>query len=288
MSEGPQRRLAAIVSTDVVGHSHLLSADEDRTLRTPGAYCEVIDETVTNARCIYSVFCRACTVYAFPILLFLTIWLLAHPSFAQNKIDADLALVLAVDCSYSVDNSEFNLQMQGLAQAFASQEVIAAIEQGPLGRIAVMVVEWSGMQGQRVVVPWKIISDAVSARQLADTISVAPRLTVGITSISAVIDFSIYRLASSPVTARRDVIDISADGFNNSGGPTMLARDRAIAAGITINGLTILNEAKNLDSYFINSVTGGPGSFVMVANDYKAYGAAIKRKLLKEIEQVVS
>ena len=84
------------------------------------------------------------------------------------------------------------------------------------------------------------------------------------------------------------MIDISADGFNNGGGPTMLARDRAIAAGITINGLTILNEANNLDSYFINSVTGGPGSFVMVANDYKAYGAAIKRKLLKEIEQVVS
>ena len=240
------------------------------------------------SRRVCSVFSRAIIVHALLIILFPMSWLLAPPTFARKKIEVDLALVLAVDCSYSVDNTEFNLQMQGLARAFASQEVIAAIEQGPLGRIAVMVVEWSGMRAQRVVVPWKIVGNAVSARRLAVAISVAPRLTVGITSITAVIDFGIHQLAGSPVTARRDVIDISADGANNSGGPTMLARDRAIAAGITINGLTILNDADNLDTYFINSVIGGPSSFVVVANDYEAYATAIKRKLLREIVQVVS
>lgn len=240
------------------------------------------------SRRIYCVFSRALTTCAFSIFLSLTLWLLTPPTFAQKKTEVDLALVLAVDVSHSVDPTEFNLQMQGLAQAFASPEVITAIEQGLLGRIAVMVVEWSGLKDQRVAVPWTIVSNAVSAHRMAGAISAAPRLTEGVTSISAVIDFGIYQLASSPVTARRNVIDISADGINNSGAPTISARDRAIAAGITINGLTILNDVSDLNIYFMKSVAGGPGNFVVVADDYKAYGTAIKRKLLREIKQLVS
>lgn len=215
-------------------------------------------------------------------------WVLTSPTLAQKKMDVDLALVLAVDCSFSVDKTEFNLQMQGLARAFASEDVIEAIRQGPLGRIAIMVVEWSGAKDQKIVVPWTVVSNDVSARRLAHAISVAPRATNGVTSISAAIDFSISQLANSPFRAQRQAIDISADGFNNSGGLTMLSRDRAIAAGITINGLTIANEVSVLDAYFRSSVTGGRGSFVIVAKDYEAYSTAIKRKLLREIILTVS
>ena len=212
-----------------------------------------------------------------------TIWLLSQPSSAQKEIEVDLALVLAVDGSSSVDNSEFNLQIQGLARAFTSPEVIAAIEQCPLGRIAISVVEWSGLSNQIIAVPWTIVNDIDSAHRVADAISTMPRHTKGNTSISGAIDFGIVQLARSPVKARRYVIDISGDGVEFSGrdGPSP-ARDRAIAAGITINGLTILNEFINLDIYFKEHVVGGPRNFVIVANDYEAYGTAIKRKLLRE------
>lgn len=216
--------------------------------------------------------------------MLLTTWFSAPPTSAQKSIEVDLALILAVDGSYSVDSSEFDLQMQGLARAFVNPAVIAAIKQGKLGRIAVVVIEWSGLQSQKVAVPWTIVSDDNSAHQFAGAVSAAPRLTVGKTSISAVINFGIFQLINSPVSARRHVIDISGDGIDNSGVERPdAARDRAVAAGITINGLTILNEVNNLDIYFNEHVVGGAGNFVIVANDYRAYGDAIRRKLLREI-----
>ena len=227
---------------------------------------------------------RTIPICILPIGVFAAIWLLSSATSAQNKPEVDVALVLAVDCSYSVSDYEYDLQMQGLAQAFAAPDVIAAIKKGRHGSIAVTLIQWSGLRIQKVSIPWTLIDDAVSARRFAGAISAAPRLAVGKTSISAIIDYSVFQIATSPVTAFRYVIDISADGVNNSGADRPdAARDRAVAAGITINGLAIVNEVNNLDIYFRRHVAGGASSFVMVANDYKAYGAAIKRKLLKEI-----
>ncbi len=211
-------------------------------------------------------------------------WL--RPAAGEEWLDlccgpGDLALILAVDCSHSVSRSEFDLQMGGLARAFASEEIIAAIDEN---NIAVMLVQWSGSDNQIVSVPWMIVRGAASAIALAENISAAPRQALGMTSISAAIDFAVSQLDASPVFARRQVIDISADGVNNDGETTLFARRRAMAAGITINGLTILNDVPNLDEYFEQFITGGPGSFVIRADNYEAYAEAIKRKLLREIE----
>ncbi|MCP4318983.1 MAG: DUF1194 domain-containing protein [Hyphomicrobiales bacterium] len=213
-----------------------------------------------------------------------TIWLLVSQTsmtIARQKAEVDLALILAVDCSHSVSRSEFHLQMVGLARAFASEEIIAAIEENI---IAVMLVQWSGSDDQIVSVPWRVVSSAASAVALADEISAVPRQSLGKTSISAAIDFAVSQLNASPFIARRQVIDISADGVNNHGEATKFAHQRAIAAGITINGLTILNDVPNLDEYFEKFITGGPGSFVIRADSYEAYAEAIKLKLLREIK----
>jgi hypothetical protein len=214
----------------------------------------------------------------------LTLWLLIAQSAAttaRQKAGVDLALILAVDCSHSVSRSEYELQMVGLARAFASQDIIAAIGDND---IAVMLVQWSGSDDQIISVPWRIVGDAASAIALADAISAAPRQSLGKTSISAAIDFAIAQLGASPFFARRQVIDISADGVNNDGETLKPARRRALAADITINGLTILYDVPNLDHYFEQFVTGGPGSFVIRADSYEAYAEAIKRKLLREIK----
>ena len=203
---------------------------------------------------------------------------------AQGKISVDLVLIIAVDCSYSVDSSEFYLQMQGTAAAFRRREIIDAITSGPTGRIAVAVMQWSSAESQKIVVPWRLIGGQGSALSLANEISKAPRRTSdGGTSIAAAIDAGAFLLARSPFSAPRYVIDISSDGTNNGGGRVERSRDQAAAAGITVNGLTILNEVSYLHYYFQNRVIGGPGNFVIISNDYTAYAKAIRRKLLLEI-----
>ena len=197
--------------------------------------------------------------------------------------EVDLALVLAIDCSFSVDAHEFGLQMRGLAQAFRSEAVKRAIAQGTRQRIAVMAVQWSDERNQKIVVPWTVISGDADADELAEVFTHTQRqLTEGGTSISAALTFSAALFAAAP-SAERLVIDVSTDGRNNSGPPVSPVRDRVVAEGITINGLTILNEWPTLNSYFEANVAGGPGHFVIPSNDYESYAEAILRKLLREI-----
>jgi hypothetical protein len=203
---------------------------------------------------------------------------------SQDRPEVDLALVLAVDCSYSVDNAEYRLQMGGLAAAFRDPRVAEAIGSGPLGRITVTLFQWSSHSSQKMVVPWTLLQGPGDAEALARKIEAAPRLTSeGATSISAAIDFGTGLIANVPARPLRRVIDVSADGGNNNGVRPEVARDRAIESAITINGLAIINEVPYLDSYFQRHVTGGPGRFVIVANDYAAYREAILRKLIREI-----
>ena len=171
-----------------------------------------------------------------------------------------------------------------MAQAFRRPEIVAAIQSGTYRRIVVSVIQWSDMAHQSVVIPWRVVADTESANRLADLIAVLPRtLAEGGTSITAVMGFGANMLRDLPLPADRLVLDIAADGRNNNGGDPRPMRDAVVAQGITINGLSILNEVPTLDKYFELYITGGPASFVIVANDYAAYSTAIYRKLLREI-----
>lgn len=205
------------------------------------------------------------------------------PAGRTQDVETDLALVLAVDCSFSVDAREFRLQMEGLGRAFLREEIKKAIAQGKRQRIAVTVVQWSDENNQKVVLPWTIVSGAADADELGMILARLPRqLAEGGTSISTALKFSALQFERAP-SAERRVIDVSSDGRNNIGPPVQLARDSLVARGITINALPILNEWPTLDTYFENNVVGGPGHFVLPANDYNAYGDAIYIKLLREI-----
>jgi hypothetical protein len=205
------------------------------------------------------------------------------PTPRAQEFEVDLALVLAVDCSFSVDFQEFALQMRGLGEAFRKPEVKRAIALGNLQRIAVSVVQWSDEANQVVAMPWTILESEEDGDLFGETLAGMPRkLAEGGTSISSALLYSAALLSKAP-QAQRLVIDISSDGRNNVGVPVNAVRDRLVAQGITINALTILNEWPTLDVYFQNQVVGGEGHFVMPANDYKAYADAIYRKLLREI-----
>jgi hypothetical protein len=207
-------------------------------------------------------------------------------------LEVDLELVLAVDISGSVDEVEARLQREGYIAALRHPHVIEAIQSGPHGRIAVTYVEWAGDHYQRIMLDWTLIDDAASAHAFADALAETPLATAHWTSLSGAIDYSASLFERNRFAALRRVIDVSGDGYNNRGRPVELARDEAVAAGITINGLPIVNDRLNpwggrpplnLDLYFEERVIGGTGAFMIVADDYTAFASAILSKLLLEI-----
>jgi len=196
----------------------------------------------------------------------------------------DLLLVLAVDASGSVNQTRFELQRHGYAEAFRNPRVLQAIQAGARRAIAVAMVQWTGPTLHIPVIEWTRIADKTSAEALADAIDAAPRrLFGGGTSLSGAIDYSMTMLAASPFPATRRVIDVSGDGSNNVGRLPSLARDEAVKAGVVINGLPITWIEPGLDLYYRQNVIGGPGAFVVAIDSYDNFADAILNKLVTEI-----
>jgi hypothetical protein len=217
---------------------------------------------------------------------------------ARAAEQVDLLLVLASDVSRSVDTRKFQLQREGYAAALSNPRVIEAIRSGPHGRIAICFLEWSGATSQKLVIDWTIVSDAASARRIGDQMLELPRSFADRTSISAGLEFAMSQLEHAPFEAPRRTIDVSGDGTNNSGRDIASVRDEVLNKGVTINGLVILSDTPlpwnpehtnppgGLDEYYRRNVTGGPGSFVMVADNHNSFGQAIVKKMIAEIAWV--
>jgi len=232
------------------------------------------------------------------LAFFITIAILFGVPAARAAEDVDLLLVLSSDVSRSIDAPKFKLQRDGYAAAIVNPRVVQAIRSGTLGKIAVSFVEWSGIGAQKIVIDWTVIRDEATAKDFSAQVIEAPRAFADRTSISGGIDFAMAQLARAPFQASRHTIDVSGDGTNNSGREVTDARDEALAKGVTINGLVILSErpmswnadhtnpAGGLDAYYRNNVIGGPGSFVMVAENFNSFGLAILNKLIAEIATV--
>lgn len=232
------------------------------------------------------------------LALSIAVWVFALPCLTGPAAAAgqvDVALVLVTDVSRSIDDSEFELEKKGYAAAFTDRDVLAAIRGGPAGAIAVNYVEFASSYEVKTVLDWAVIRDEASARAFAERLLAAPRSYYGRTSISAGIEMAMKNLEASGFEAARRVIDVCGDGTNNNGPDVDTVRDAAVAAGITVNGLAIINEHPvswtfahvqppgGLPNYYRENVTGGAGSFVMEVRDFKTFGLAMTRKLVAEI-----
>ncbi len=213
------------------------------------------------------------------------------PGALRAQTEVNLALVLAVDASRSMDADERELQRQGYVDAFRSPMVHRAVRQGALGQIAVTYIDWSEVSDQRIVVPWTLITKSDEAMGFAERLAgISMERVLGSTSISGAIDFSRRLLASSPFVATRKVIDISGDGTNNRGRPVTHARDAAVSEGITINGLAVMLkrpegplEIENVDEYYRDCVIGGLGAFMIAVRERGEFAEAIKSKIIREV-----
>jgi hypothetical protein len=203
---------------------------------------------------------------------------------AHQPPPVDVALVLAVDSSSSVQMSQFYLQLSGYAAAFIHPDLLTAIKSGPHQAIAVTMFEWSTPDRQQVNLGWRVLREEADLREYSNELANAPRLiTGGSTAIGSAIDFAGQLLESSGVSPTRRVIDVSGDGANNAGRSVVAARDEAAARGITINGLAVLHQEPDLADHYRRFVVVGPQAFVLTATSYADFAEVILRKLVREI-----
>jgi hypothetical protein len=229
----------------------------------------------------------------------------ALPAAGGGPEPVDLELVLAVDASSSISPKEMELQLRGYAAAFRAAELARQVAAGPVGALACALFVWSDPDHQQLLVPWKLIDGGDTARAFAAAIDEAPRTTGLYTSISGAIDFAAGLFGRGGFEGARRVVDVSGDGADNAARPgRTLARARrdALERGIVVNGLAILDTdppppdpppsmpapgprrtRPPLDAYYRDAVIGGPGSFLVVAEGFEAFGPAVRRKLVREI-----
>lgn len=210
--------------------------------------------------------------------------LAALPARAQDGAPTGLALVLLVDASASVTDGGWAFQLRGHAAAFRDPQVSEAIASSPAGRIAVTVARFAGPGTVEALVPWTVVDGPAAASAFADAIDAAPTGgRGGSTAIGSAVDQASAFFATAPGDPPRRVIDIGSNGFSNAGVDPLQARERAEAAGITVNALAILDEFDWLEEYYLDNVVAGFGAFVVTAVDRETFNDAILRKLVAEI-----
>jgi len=215
----------------------------------------------------------------------------ALPARGQAPVPVDVALVLAVDASGSIDPFEFDLQKDGIARAITDPLVLSAIGDGPFQRLAIAYVEWGGPAMARTVVGWHIVEDRASAERFAAAVRAAERSLQSYNAIGDAIVHGTALIERCPCEPYRAVIDVSGDNPDNrSVVPAIVARELAAAAGITVNALAILEGdpigptgRPYLVENYEAEVIAGPGAFVIEAEDRAAFATALRRKMILEI-----
>lgn len=200
----------------------------------------------------------------------------------------ELALVVALDVSRSVDRDEYKLMRAGIVSAFLDEDVVQQIG-WMQGGLMVTVTQWGGSGQQRQAMEWRRLTDPFSILQFAHDLHEIDRgYWMADTSVSEALIHAEAVLRDPAVSCRRRVIDVSGDGISNAGPEVFPISRRVGASGITVNGLVISGAKPDPVTYFLTEVISGPGAFVEIADDYADYPRAMKRKLLREFAPVVS
>jgi hypothetical protein len=231
--------------------------------------------------------------YLLSICLIFISCAMARVAAADEIIEVDVQLFLAVDVSRSMTPRELEIQRRGYAEALVSDAVVKAIGGGLLGKIALTYVEWAGTDSQRIVVDWTTVGNRREVEAFASRLTAQFDNALRRTSISGALDYAAASIESNGFVSYRKVIDVSGDGPNNQGRPVLPARDAALAKGVTINGLPLMTREgmgsqfhlEDLDEYYRHCVIGGPRSFVIPVTEWDAFPEAVRRKLVLELAQ---
>ena len=197
----------------------------------------------------------------------------------------ETALVLSVDVSGSIDEGDYLLQIGGIASALSDPEVVEALVED---QVALAVVQWSGVDGQAVVIDWQRMLTADQVADFADRAAHLSRAVQGSsTAVGEGLRFAMAQFAAVP-DCRRKVVDISGDGQENAGFSDAKARAEAIEAGIIVNALAIEDAGAGapITAYYRRWVIT-PGGFVFTARGLMDYPRTLRLKLLRELTKPI-
>lgn len=228
------------------------------------------------------------------VMVTLTSIMIASCNKVAKSEEVDVELIVSVDISQSMDDDEQKLQRDAYVSAINSFDFINATQQGINRKIAMMYVEWGGVNEQFIIVPWMIVNDKESAKTFTDMIKQSPFRKVQRTSIAGLMQ-KVPGYFDNMYESERLVIDISGDGPNNQGGSVTDMREMLVNQGITINGLPLMMKSNkntwqamlNLDHYYEDCVIGGPGSFAIPVKSLKDFSEAVLMKLRRDIGSTV-
>lgn len=204
------------------------------------------------------------------------------------------ALAMGLDVSGSVDDSEYRLQLDGLAAALTDPEVAQAILLAVAAPVRLLVYEWSGPNDQRIVAGWSEITDAATLGAFTTQLTSTGRApAASSTALGTALTTGAAFLAEQSECWKR-TLDISGDGMSNTGPRPQDLDNVGALAEITVNALAIgdgdgggVSSAGELGAYFERYVIRGPGAFVEKAEGFEDYRRAMTRKLLRELEGLV-
>lgn len=197
----------------------------------------------------------------------------------------DLALVLAVDVSGSVDHREYRIQMDGLAAALGDGVVADALVDA---QAQVTLVQWTGASRQRQTIPWTAMTGIADVQALALRIGENQRVWRNFsTAIGEAVQVSAALFDQVPQCERR-VIDVSGDGVSNEGVEPRETLAALKQKKITVNALAIETDETDLTAYFFENLIVGEGAFVITADGFEDYPEQIRRKLERETTKQLS
>lgn len=216
------------------------------------------------------------------------VFLMPTRSNAQTQ-SCDLALVLAMDASSSVNQKEYDLQLKGMAAALLDTEVKEAILS--LGGMYMAAFEWNGRTNQKMLFEWSQLNTEADIFALAQALATHERNSVrSPTALGSALGFAHRLFPALPTPCIRQVIDVSGDGLNNEGITPQKVYALWDFSNITVNGLAIKgtdplhdNIHQDIEDYYRQQVLRGNASFLVIAENFESFEEAMKKKLLKEI-----
>ncbi len=232
-----------------------------------------------------------------------------------GPIEADVALVVSVDVSQSVDDARYRLQMDGIAEALEDPAVISTVTNGAKGRILFAMIVWA--ETSQVAILWVTIGSKAEAFAVADRLRRLQRYGGEFTCLARMLrHVKETVIATLPIKASRVVVDVSGDGIDNCSTDQSTAdmRDDLVKSGATINGLPIVEDPERivgtgayrapgspmqylrpleareqltLEGWYRAYVMGGEFAFILPANGYADFARAMRQKFVSEISAVV-
>ena len=208
--------------------------------------------------------------------------------------NVDSELVLLVDITTrGLNNTEFDLVMEGYASAFTSSQVLDSIQSGAYGKIAVSLMFYGNSSTQIVGIPWMMIGSATEAQQFAALArGVNAPSSPGPASVESALAAAALSFGSETggtangFESNAQIIEIAAATVpaNGSGAAVAAASNNALVSGVDlINSIALGNRAATIEAYYASYVIGGEAGGVVATSSSSPINGALGGLLTTQV-----